>query len=113
MKSTQVRPSDGQLYLRRCRTSLLRMDRSPSTRQLNIERWISKSGETYHISYIPDTQLISLHLLLQTFSSVFQIYFLPFPDLLDPVSISPFFPALLLVKSMVGDIQNSKGLGYS
>ena len=72
MKNTQVRPSVCQLFASRLgKNSLLRMDRSPSDHQLFYPKAIPKSGGTYHISHIPYTQLISLHLLLQTFSSIF------------------------------------------
>ena len=55
---------------------------------------ISESRGTYHISYIPYTQFVPLHLLLQPIPSILQIYFFPFPNLLSPVRNSPFFLTL-------------------
>ena len=97
MKNTQVRPSVCQLFASRLgKNSLLRMDRSPSDHQLFYPKAIPKSGGTYHISHIPYTQLIPLHLLLKPIPGIFQIYPLPFPNLLSPVRNSPFFVTLSL-----------------
>lgn len=96
MKNIQVRPSVYQLIISRLEEMIAYFIWTKFHLIISCRARLSvlKDESTYHISYIPYTQLIPLHLLLQPIPGIFQIYLFPFPNLLSPVRNSPFFLTL-------------------